>query len=336
VKYGGKKYAFDGSLILEWPDTFTAHAFEITGEQQTATYTLAGPANAGAIPASSFVIDDTLYQFSGSYGEGYLSKYALPFTSSPVSPIATLQFANQVQLGSTVVNKKDGIAVALCSRYLNLVNLTTFTVSDTLMAVSGSGKFPGAIVYDQRNNHIYYFQTNYCFAGYCQHIYEFKATKAGKLQQLEESFAANFSQNFNVGACTGCDLDTSTNSIWCLNADIDSLVQFSVSDLNNYTFVPLPSKKYKDDNVAFDFSSQTAYVIFDRQDGFGVEQVSLSTGAVLKKSHFAAASQVVSTSLMNKNKGTLFLGLEVEGSENPHLVIVNMDNLESTDLTLSY
>ena len=64
---------------------------------------------------SSFVNGNTLYQFSGAYGDATLSKYALPLTN-PVTAIASVELPNQVQGIPAVLSVKDGFAIVLCSR----------------------------------------------------------------------------------------------------------------------------------------------------------------------------------------------------------------------------
>jgi hypothetical protein len=58
---------------------------------------------------------DTLYQFSGAYGEAALSKYSLPLTS-PVTALASVELPNQVQEIPAIISFEHGFAFVLCSR----------------------------------------------------------------------------------------------------------------------------------------------------------------------------------------------------------------------------
>lgn len=309
VKHNTKTYAFDGFAFLEYPDTYRASAFEVVGNVQTNKFTLTLP-NTSAIVESSFVVGNNLYQFSGAYGTAYLSKYALPFAASPVAPVSQIKLNNQIQEIPAILDTKDNIAVALSSRYLTLIDLNPLTVADSVMAVVGTGKTPGALVYNNKSNKVYYFQTNYCFAGYCQHIYEYKVDIAtGKLSQLTEAFTPNYTASFNKGALTGCSLNSDT--IWCLNHETDKLYKFPLSNLNSHVSYDLPAGAYARGNIAFNFNANRAYVVSNNDYSFNVAEINLSSGVVTKSGTYSGG-KVVSMSIVS-NGQTLNLGHKFNG-----------------------
>lgn len=124
---------------------------------------------------------------------------------------------------------------------MTVVDLDTFTVTDNALAVSGTGKNPGSIVYDNRDNHIYYFQTDYCEFGYCQRVIAFKITNAKKLNAVaNDPFSPNYRNGWNKGACKNCALDTANNNIWCINDGTNQLVKFPLANMNNAVTYDLP------------------------------------------------------------------------------------------------
>ena len=136
------------------------------------------------------------------------------------------------------------------------------TVTSTVLAISGSKKTPGSLVYNSQTNKLYYFQTNYCFAGSCQHIYVFDVSSTGILSVAPESdtFAPDYTTSFNSGELSGCALTPSSPIIWCMNHGTNQLVEISTTDFSNHTILSTPSGVLSKGQVAFSFASSRVYL----------------------------------------------------------------------------
>lgn len=308
------------------------------------------------------MIGNTLYQFSGAYGSAYLSKYSLPLSSSPTLPSSQLELANQIQGIPAVFNQKDNIALVLVSRCilsfslpfiltytysysysffsfsffdneidLTLINLTTLTSQSNILAVSGSGKFPSCIVYNQKNNKVYYFQTNYCFAGYCQHIYEFKVNQnTGQLSYLDETFSPNFTSSFNDGELSGCGLDLNDNIIWCLHAKSERLYKFPISNINGYTSFKLPPGPYTNGNIAFNFNANKAYLTINKLNSL-LREINLNNGVQSKSGSFRSGPDVASLNVVDGGQ-TLLVGFKFKGTRRMASINLNTFDDKYTNL----
>jgi len=332
VAYQDKVYAFDGLDWLEDGTGFVPHAYEITNGVQTNKFDLP-LANQGAIQMSSFVQGNTLYQFSGAYGEASLSTYSLPLTN-PVTATATIELPNQVQQIPAIISFEDGFAFVLCSRYLTVINLSTLSVSSSLLAISGSKKTPGSLVYNSQSNKVYYFQTNYCFAGFCQHIYVFDVSPSGALSVAAESdtFAPDYSTSFNNGELSGCSLDSSSNMVWCINHATQQLVEISLSNFANYTILSTPSGTLSKGLVSFDFSSSRAYLTSAHSDGttFSIYEMDLEGNVIGQLPVFA---NPVATLSAGASSQSLFVG-NTYGS-GVQATLVNMDASGNNDSSVN-
>lgn len=138
VKHSGRYYAFDGYPFLSWPNKYQAHGWEVVGSAQNKVYTLKLH-NTSAILGmclptqhvlpqypplienidSSRVHENTLYQFHGAYGMGYLAKYSLPFSGTAVAPTEEIKLPNQIQEIPAIFDFNDNVAFALVSRCMS-------------------------------------------------------------------------------------------------------------------------------------------------------------------------------------------------------------------------
>lgn len=206
------------------------------------------------------------------------------------------------------------------------------TTVDSIMAAIGTGKFPGCLVYNQKTNKVYYFQTNFCYAGYCQHIYEFKINlSTGKLTSLSETFTPNYTATFNEGALTGCSLDATDNAIWCLHAKSERLFKFPLTNLNNYSSIKLPAGAYTPGNVAFKFNTNKAYVTISNTYSFTLHEINLTNGNVPRSETYSGGADIVSMSIIN-NGMTLVLGFKFRGLR--QMATISLANLSENLINL--
>eukprot|EP00026_Physarum_polycephalum_P010564 Phypoly_transcript_10730.p1 GENE.Phypoly_transcript_10730~~Phypoly_transcript_10730.p1 ORF type:complete len:361 (+),score=82.02 Phypoly_transcript_10730:128-1210(+) len=328
VSYQDKIYAFDGVDYLDDGTGFVPHAYEITNGAQSNKFTLP-LTNQGATPSSSFVNGNTLYQFSGAYGDATLSTYSLPLTN-PVTATASVALPNQVQEIPAIISFEDGFAFVLCSRYLTVVDLATLTVTSSVLAVAGSKKTPGSLVYNAQTNKVYYFQTNYCFAGECQHIYVFDVSASGVLSTAAESdtFAPDYTTSFNSGELSGCALNSAAGAIWCLNAGTNQLVEISVSDFSNYTILATPAVTLSNGQVSFDFSSSRAYFTAAHADGttFSIYEMNLEGNVI---GALAVAASPVSSLSAGNGAQSLFVGNSAQ------VTLLNLDPAGNNDASVN-
>lgn len=327
VGHQEKTYAFDGLNWLEDGTGFIPHAYELTNGVQTNKFALPR-INQGAVQQSSFVVGDTLYQFSGAYGEASLSSYSLPL-SDPVTATNTVDLPYQIQEIPAVLSAEDNIAVVLCSRYLTVVSLSSFTVTASQLVVVGPKKTPGSLVYNHQNNKVYYFQTNPCSAGFCQHIYVFDISADGEISQAEEydTFAPDYTTSFHVGELSGCAIDYAENSIWCMNNGPNQLVEFSIENLNNYTVMPLPGTLTKG-QVSFDFTGRRVFVPSAHGGGEGYTIYELNLEAHMVSHYVSNANPIASITFANSpnsvNIGSLnstqvnMMSLDANGNNDAH------------------
>jgi len=326
--YSGKSYAFDGFPFLSGSDTFTPHAYEITNGAITNTFALSGIT--GTHTSSSLIAGNNLYQFHGAYGTGFLSKYTLPFATSNPSPSSQVEFASHLMVPG-IIDTTDGIAVAIITRNINLVDLNTFTITHTLQAIPGSKKSPGCLVYNQAVHKVYFFIKHYCAWGNCQHIQEYTVSN-GQLTQVEESFTPDYNTGFNNGHATGCKLDSANGNIWCLSAVNSQLQRFSVANLNSNSVYSLPSTcSYTDGNIAFDFDAHKAFIVGETLSGITIMEYSLNTLTITRQVSFVGVP-VVSVSLGASN-AKLFLGHD-NVDANPELSTLDIASFTVSHLSL--
>eukprot|EP00026_Physarum_polycephalum_P006398 Phypoly_transcript_06440.p1 GENE.Phypoly_transcript_06440~~Phypoly_transcript_06440.p1 ORF type:complete len:377 (+),score=66.58 Phypoly_transcript_06440:592-1722(+) len=346
VRHGRKTYVFDGCLTpVFFPEFAHAHAFEIEDNKIVKTFDLAVPNNTITFPGSTWKHEGKLYQFVTNETDGFFVEYEFPFTTNPVIPIRVLHLPAALVLAQSIFNAKDGIAIGLVQHNLTTINITSFDILDNDYGSVGHVSIPNSLTYNHKTRQAYLFQLDECgyYTGFCLQTLRFNIKKNGKIGFPQYPLQhVNFSNTLNYGEISGCQVDASTQDVWCLWAQNWTLIRFPVAHFRKYEFVPLsfPGDNgfFQDGTIDYDFKSGLAYLGVRRDHGFGVRIVKLENGHVVEDVHFNGYNNnVLSVTLTNAEAREVVVGLDLTGVNGfPQGAFVDMVAKTATNLTITW